>query len=126
MLETLILASFSFFNTVRVVSYLPQIARIARDPNGATAVSYLTWFLWLCANGSTAAYAGVIIGDRALCFVSSINTLCCSIVLCLTVYKRRRWRADAFQLSSWQPLSAYQADTMDIPPRLPDRGPPPG
>ena len=95
MLEILIIVGFSFFNTIRVFSYLPQIVRIARDTGGAAAVSYLTWTLWFCANFSTAAYAGVIIGDRAFCLISSVNTLCCAIVIVLTKYKRHSFRATA-------------------------------
>lgn len=127
MIEPLIVAAFSFFNTIRVVSYVPQMVRIARDTNGATAVSFLTWTLWACANGSTAAYAGVIIGDRALCLVSSINTLCCAIVICQTIYKRHRWRAAQDGARSWQPMSSQlQAGTTGYARRLPYTGPPPG
>jgi Flp pilus assembly pilin Flp len=127
MIETLILASFSFFNTVRVFSYLPQMARIARDTNGATAVSYLTWSLWLCANGSTAAYAGVIIGDVALCLISSVNTLCCAIVIGLTSYKRSRWRAELPQSQIWNAAAVCTTrGSAKSPRRLPFQSPPPG
>jgi len=127
LIEPLIVAAFSFFNTVRVVSYVPQMVRIARDTNGATAVSFLTWTLWVCANGSTAAYAGVIIGDRILCLVSSINTLCCAIVICQTAYKRHRWRAARDEARSWQPMSSQlQPGTTGCSRGLPYTGPPPG
>jgi hypothetical protein len=127
MIEPLIVTAFSFFNTIRVVSYVPQMLRIARDTNGATAVSFLTWTLWACANGSTAAYAGVIIGDRALCLVSSINTLCCAIVICQTAYKRHRWRAARDMSRSWYPRQSHlEMSIARCGRRLPFTGPPPG
>jgi hypothetical protein len=132
MTDMLILAAFSFFNTIRVFSYLPQIVRIFRDTGGAATVSYLTWSLWFCANLSTAAYAGVIIGDYALCLVSSVNTLCCGIVICLTAYKRRHFRAGAVaSAASWlshRPDCLYRATEAHriFPHFLPHIGPPPG
>ena len=132
MIDMLILAAFSFFNTIRVFSYLPQIARISRDTGGAATVSYLTWGLWFCANSSTAAYAGVIIGDYALCLVSSVNTLCCGIVICLTMYKRRHFHtATVTSTVSWLPHPAqrlYRTTEAHriFPHFLPHIGPPPG
>ncbi|HEX4893351.1 MAG TPA: hypothetical protein VFV47_08680 [Hyphomicrobiaceae bacterium] len=92
MLETAIIAAFTFFNTARLVSYLPQLLVIARDSNGATAVSYLTWTLWVCANISASAYAGVIAGDVALCFIYAMNGFFCLVTIALTAYKRWEWR----------------------------------
>jgi hypothetical protein len=46
---------FSFFNALRLFSYLPQIYRIVCDRNGASAISYWTWGSWTAANVSTAA-----------------------------------------------------------------------
>lgn len=85
---TLIL--FSIFNILRLGSYLPQIARVAMDTEGAKAISYSTWCVWIGANVSTAAYAVVNIADLALFAVSTVNALGCAIVVGLTVWKRRR------------------------------------
>jgi hypothetical protein len=30
--------AFAIFSTVRIVSYVPEIARVAKDPNGASAI----------------------------------------------------------------------------------------
>jgi PQ loop repeat len=48
---------FTIFNWLRIVAYLPQIYKIARDTNGASSISYSTWLLWTAANGSTAVYS---------------------------------------------------------------------
>jgi hypothetical protein len=89
----LTLAAFSFFSLLRLVSYLPQIWCVAHDGNGATAISYSTWAIWIGANASTAAYALVNLGDVWLATVNAVNTLCCTVVLGLAVWQRRRWRA---------------------------------
>lgn len=91
-LPDLTLAAFSLFNGLRMVSYLPQIWRIAHDPHGASAVSYLTWGIWIGANTSTAAYAWVNVGDGRLAAFNAVNAACCTAVCGLTAWKRRQWR----------------------------------
>jgi PQ loop repeat len=82
--------SFTICNGLRLVSYLPQIHRIARDTNGASAISYSTWMLWLVANASTAVYSFSNLGDATMAWVNGLNALCCAIVIILTAYKRRQ------------------------------------
>ena len=49
--------AFAVFSGLRTISYVPQIVRVAKDRNGASAISYPTWLLWTGANASTAMYA---------------------------------------------------------------------
>jgi hypothetical protein len=91
-LADLTLTAFSFFNALRIVSYLPQILRLARDQYGASAISTSTWSLWACANLSTGAYASVNLEDAWLAVVSLVNTAGCLAVILLTLWKRRRFR----------------------------------
>jgi hypothetical protein len=88
----LTIALFSAFNVLRLASYLPQIIRIARDQMGAPTISCATWAMWIGANGSTAAYAAVNIHDWMLCVISAFNSLCCIIVIVLTIYKRYEYQ----------------------------------
>jgi hypothetical protein len=90
-LPTVTLALFSFCNFLRVGSYLPQIVRIAMDQEGAKAISYWTWGMWVAANGSTAAYAVVNVTDWVLFAVNLLNTLGCAAVIALTFWKRRQF-----------------------------------
>ena len=89
-LPEITLAAFSLFNILRLGSYLPQIVRVATDTDGAKAISYSTWCLWVCANGSTAAYAVVNITDWTLFAISAVNALGCATVVGLTMWKRRQ------------------------------------
>jgi hypothetical protein len=84
---------FTGFNALRVFSYLPQILRVARDANGASAISYTTWGLWTAANASTCLYAEANLGDRLLGAISLLNAACCLAVIGLTAVKRRRFLA---------------------------------
>jgi len=77
-----------------MVSYLPQIYRVAVDGSGATAISYSTWGLWVGSNASTALYAAVNLQDNYLATVNGLNTVCCVIVICLTFVKRRAFPAE--------------------------------
>jgi hypothetical protein len=58
-LSQLTLIAFTAFSSLRIVSYVPQIAKVAADNNGASAIAYSTWSLWTLANIATALYAAV-------------------------------------------------------------------
>jgi len=89
-LSEVTLLSFSIFNVLRIGSYLPQIFRVATDKEGAKAISYVTWCIWIGANAATAAYAVVNVSDIALFLFSTLNALGCMIVVGLTAVKRYR------------------------------------
>jgi hypothetical protein len=114
------IASITFFlftvsSSLRVISYLPQMLRVALDRNGASAISYSTWVLWTCANLATALYATVNLGDMFLAGVSSVYAACCTIVIVLTLLKRRWHRTRTLsnhQLlpdQDWDPASELRA-----------------
>lgn len=83
---------FAAFSVVRVVSYVPQIMRIAQDRNGASAISYATWSIWFGANVATALYGALSLHDLWLTCVSASYGLCCAIVIILTARKRLSFR----------------------------------
>jgi hypothetical protein len=84
------LAIFYIFNLLRICAYLPQILRVALDDDGAKAISYTTWSVWIGANGSTAAYALVIIPNWTLFAVNVVNAVGCAAVVVLTAWKRHQ------------------------------------
>lgn len=86
---------FSFFNGLRVFSYLPQIVRVMRDTQGAAAISYSTWGLWTAANASTALYAVVCLRDATLAQINALNALFCAVVIGSIAFKRNQLRRRA-------------------------------
>lgn len=80
--------AFGFFNLLRLASYIPQIAAVVRDRNGATAISFSCWLIWVGANASTGVYAWIRLHDTNLALISGFNALCCAIILVLAIYKR--------------------------------------
>ena len=88
-LEEMTLALFATTNSLRILAYIPQMRKAATDRNGASAISYTTWSLFLLAHLSTVAYALVNRADwwLALCFAG--NALCCVAILTMTHLNRR-------------------------------------
>lgn len=84
---------FAGFSSLRMISYLPQIYRVAMDGSGASAISYSTWGLWVGANITTALYAFNNLRDPYLGSVSVVYAACCIAVIVLTMAKRRRYRS---------------------------------
>jgi hypothetical protein len=84
------LLAFTVFSGLRLISYVPQICRVARDENGASAISYATWALWTGCNITTGLYAAINLNDRLLAGASTLYALCCLTVIAITVRKRQR------------------------------------
>lgn len=85
-------ALFAACNSARVLAYIPQVVRVARDRDGARAISCLTWGSFMVANLSTVAYALIVVSDWRMAAIFGSNTLCCLVVVTLTACKRVRLR----------------------------------
>jgi hypothetical protein len=86
----IVVIAFAITNSMRVFAYVPQIMQLARDNSGAAAVSVCTWFLFLLSNISTAAYAALVLNEPCMTVVFAANTVCSTIIVVLTVLRRRR------------------------------------
>lgn len=89
-LQTAILTLFASLNLARVIAYVPQIVKAARDSNGASAISYTTWGLFAASNLTTALYAIICLGDLLMAAIFLGNTLACIAIIVVAL--RNRWQ----------------------------------
>jgi uncharacterized protein with PQ loop repeat len=108
------LGVFTLCNTARVFAYLPQIVKIGRDTQGATAISYTTWALFGVSHLSTVVYAVLVVDDWRMAAVFAANTLCCLVILGLTAWKRAVFKAAQTVLEAAVP-STEHADRAAAP-----------
>lgn len=86
------LIAFTVCNTFRLVAYVPQIAKVAKDATGAEAVSFATWGLFLFANVSAVAYALVNKEDWTMAAMFLGNAAGCCAILLIGAWKRAQHR----------------------------------
>jgi len=87
------LAAFTLCNSLRVVAYVPQIAKAFGDRSGAQAISFGTWSLFLISHMSAAAYAFVNKADETMAFMFLLNAIGCGVILLIAAWRRSQHRA---------------------------------
>ena len=85
------LTAFALLNGCRIIAYFPQIARVYRDRNGATAVSLTTWIMFTAANVATVSYALVISRDAIVATIFALNAFGCLVIAVMTALRRLAW-----------------------------------
>jgi hypothetical protein len=86
------LTAFTLCNSLRVVAYVPQIAKAARDRSGAEAISLGTWGLFLVSHTSALAYALVNQHDWTMASVFLSNAVGCGVILLIAAWRRVQYR----------------------------------
>jgi hypothetical protein len=86
------LAAFTLCNTARIVAYVPQITKAAKDSGGAQAISFTTWGLFLFSNASAVAYALVNKDDWMMAAIFLGNAVGCAAILLVGARQRKRHR----------------------------------
>jgi hypothetical protein len=87
------LAIFTLCNSLRVLAYMPQIAKAAADRSGAESLSFWMWGLFLLSNMSAVAYAVVNRADWTMAAMFMGNAVCCAIILLIGAWKRSQYRS---------------------------------
>ncbi len=91
------LIAFTLCNSFRLLAYLPQIAKAAKDPGGAQAISFSTWGLFLFANISAVAYALVNKDDWTMAAMFLGNAAGCTAILLIAAWKRSQCRGSLLE-----------------------------
>ena len=91
-LQTIVLGLFAFVNSVRILAYIPQILKASRDGNGASAISCLTWGLFLASHLTSILYAVVCLGDLLMALIFMGNAFACMVIVAVTLSKQRAHR----------------------------------
>ncbi len=100
---------FVVLNAARVVAYIPQLARVNRDADGARAVSVATWTLLASADMATMAYALVVVSDVVVATLFGLSSLGSLAIVALTIWKRH-----AHAQSSWGTMSLEPPRTSAV------------
>src|ERR1700730_11819258 len=82
------MTAFALMNGGRAAAYFPQLIQVYRDPDGATAISLMTWTLFAAANVVTVCYALTVTDDRIMATVFALNAIGCVAIVGLTAFKR--------------------------------------
>lgn len=115
---TLITIMYLFFNGARVLSYIPQIYTISKEHNKVTAISLSTWIFWALANLTTGIYSQVEVHDLMLTLINYGNALCCFIVVCMVIYKRKKYLYSVDTLIEIQSKTLSSQFSAGITPKL--------
>jgi hypothetical protein len=91
-IEDISLTAFTLSNSLRVVAYIPQIAKAVRDRSGAEAISFGTWGLFLVAHVSAMTYALVNKKDWTMASLFLGNAIGCGAILLIAAWKRSQHR----------------------------------
>lgn len=105
------LAVFTFFNTLRFLAYVPQIAKAMKDRSGAEAISFGTWGLFLVSHLSAMAYAIVNQADWTMATLFLSNALGCGLIVLIAGVKRTQHRRHQIEaLGCLKPWSMADGD----------------
>ena len=103
------LAAFTLCNSVRVIAYVPQITKAATDADGAQAVSFTTWVLFLISNATAMAYALVNQADWMMASMFLANSVGCTAIILVGAWKRSQHRS---RLAGMKTLALHCDDAM--------------
>ena len=86
-----ITAVYAVCNSLRLVSYVPQIVAVVRETSGAHAISIASWVFWMVSHAITAVYGRAVLNDPLLAWMMWGNAAGCLAIAALTVAKRLRY-----------------------------------
>ena len=82
-------------NSLRVVSYVPQIVAVWRCDDGARSISLLTWGSWVISHIAATLYGVLIVKDTFFILISLVNLAGCGAVAGIAAHRRALLRGSA-------------------------------
>lgn len=92
-------------NSLRGITYIPQIVVTWRSRDGAKSLSLLTWSAWLVAHVAAILY-GLVLRDVFFTSISLINCTGCALVTSIAVRRRRQWKLASRATADSRPPAA--------------------
>jgi hypothetical protein len=91
---TAITWGYVFWNTVRILTYIPTLLMLLKPDASARYYSLATWGSWVLSNGTLALYLFEQSGREfnALVLLNAGNTIMCLVTCALILRLRRRER----------------------------------
>ena len=91
---TAITWGYVFWNTVRILTYIPTVRMLLKPDASAQHYSLATWGSWILSNGTLALYLFEQSGREfnALVLLNTGNAVMCLVTCALIVRLRRRER----------------------------------
>ncbi len=85
---------YSLVGVVVAIGYLTQIIKLIKTTLPCHDISIFSWSIFAYASFISLLYSlyGQEIYDINFVIVNSINATCIAMVICITVYKRRKYR----------------------------------
>ncbi|WP_112323260.1 hypothetical protein [Oceanibium sediminis] len=83
------LSLYALFSSLKILAYVSQFQKAARDENGASAISCTTWSLFLASHLTSIGYALACAHDILMAVVFLVNALACVAILGVALANRR-------------------------------------
>ncbi|MGE5548106.1 MAG: hypothetical protein ACM33T_14465 [Solirubrobacterales bacterium] len=87
-------ALYAVSGLVGCALYYPQLRALAKSAEARRAMSLATWGGWSLMGAITLAYVAVVVKDRQIVLINSLNLACQTTVFLVAVWQRMAdWRA---------------------------------
>ncbi len=85
------------YSTVAIIvaiGYLPQTMRLIRSRTNCPDIALWTWFIWNYTAIVSLLYSIIELQDLKLSIVNGVNVFFISLIIIITMYKRRKYSRD--------------------------------
>lgn len=83
---------YSTVGIVVAIAYMPQALKLWRSTSPCHDVSLVAWLIWDYTSIVSLLYSIYTLDDFKLSAVNAINVLFITLIICITLYKRRKYK----------------------------------